>query len=146
MASLFSTVLCPVDFDPNSLAALAIACENAAESGGKLFLLHVVPISVPAIGQPIVIEPLTGAEHDAQERLERIAREKLAGKVAYETIAVTGDPALEIVRVAAELNVDVIVMATHGRAGLSHLFLGSVAERVVRDSPRPVLTVRIHPD
>jgi universal stress protein A len=145
MASLFRTVLCPVDFDANSLAALAVACENAAECGGKVFLLHVVPVPVPALGQPIAIEPMAGAEQAARQRLEQIARERLAGKVAYETVAVTGDPAVEIVRVAAELDAAVIVMATHGRAGLSHLFLGSVAERVVRDSPRPVLTVRIHP-
>lgn len=146
MASLFRTVLCPVDFDPNSLAALDIACENAAESGGKVFLLHVVPVSVPALGQPIALEPLTGAEDAARQRLEQLASQKLAGQVAYEVVAVTGDPAVEILRAAAELKVDVIVMATHGRAGLSRLFLGSVAERVVRDSQRPVLTVRIQPD
>ncbi len=145
MTKLFCNVLCPIDFDANSLAALDIARDNVAEAG-KLILLHVVPVPVPALGQPIAVDLLSGAEEDARVRLAQIARERLGDKVPYEIQAVTGDPAVEIVRVAIESKADVIVMATHGRAGLSHLFLGSVAERVVRDSPRPVLTVRIHPN
>ncbi len=144
MPKLFRSILCPTDFNPNSFAALDMARELARESGGKLFLLHVVPMTIPAVGQPIAVEPLVGAEADARVRLEELAREKLAGLVPYETLVVTGDPGPEIVRVAGESAADVIVMATHGRKGFSHLLLGSVTERVVRESPLPVLTVRAH--
>lgn len=138
---LFQRIVCPVDFDPNSFGALDTACEIARESGGKVHLLHAVPLTVPAQGQPLTLEPLSGAAHDARVRLERIVGERLA-KIDHEIIVVTGDPAAEIIRVADEVKADAIVMATHGRTGLGHLLLGSVAERVVREAPCPVLTIR----
>jgi nucleotide-binding universal stress UspA family protein len=74
--------------------------------------------------------------------LEAIAQEKLAG-VSHEVFVASGNAAPEILNLAVEQHIDLIVMGTHGRKGITHLLLGSVAERVVRESPVPVLT--IHP-
>lgn len=143
MANLFRKILCAVDFDPNSIAALEMARKVAEQIGGKLTLLHVVPVPIPVVGQPISLEPFTAAETSARMRLEKLADEHLgAAAVPYDVLVTSGDPASEIVRLISGENVDLTVMATHGRTGLSHLILGSVAERVVRESPRPVLTVR----
>jgi universal stress protein A len=100
----------------------------------------VVPMAVEAMGQPLMVEPLTGAEEDARRQLDRLARDSHAQN--YEIAVVTGDPAPSIIQAAKEHAADLIVMATHGRTGLSHFFLGSVAERVVRESSIPVMTVR----
>lgn len=143
MANLFRKILCAVDFDPNSMAALDMARKVAEQIGGRLVLFHVVPVPIPVVGQPISLEPFTAAETSAKMRLEKLADEHLgAAAVPYEVIVSSGDPASEIVRVIGDQDVDLTVLATHGRTGLSHLILGSVAERVVRESPRPVLTIR----
>lgn len=143
MADLFKRILCAIDFDPNSKLVIDMARRIAEQGGAKLTLFHVVPVPIQVVGQPIALEPFTAAETSAKMHLDRFADEHL-GKtaVAYETVVTSGDPASEIVRAARELNPDLVVMATHGRTGLSHLILGSVAERVVRESSRPVLTVR----
>jgi nucleotide-binding universal stress UspA family protein len=143
MANPFRTVLCSIDFGPNTDLALDAARQIAENAAGKLVLLYVVPLPVEWAGQPLFVEPLSGADQAARQRMETLAA-GLNLKVPYEVVAVTGDPPLEISRVAQEHHVDLIVMATHGRTGLSHFFLGSVAERVVRESPVPVLTVRAH--
>jgi nucleotide-binding universal stress UspA family protein len=141
MAHPFRTLLCPVDFGSNTDLIIDSALK-LADPKGRLILFHVVPLPVPALGQPVMLEPISGAEHDARERLTAIAAEHLDGKVSYDVEVMTGDPAVEIMVAAAEHRADSIVMATHGRTGLSRLFLGSVAERVVRESTVPVLTIR----
>ena len=88
------------------------------------------------------MEPFPQTEHDARARLQELATAHLEGRVKYEILARTGDPARIVVATVEEVGADSIVMATHGRKGVSHFFLGSVAERVVRESPRPVLTIR----
>jgi nucleotide-binding universal stress UspA family protein len=139
---LFYNVLCPVDFDANSPAAVHYAGRLALENGGRIYLLHVVPWTVATV--PIdASEVLAELKQSATERLRRLAKEKLDARVAADfVVTVATDAGAEVVRVAKELKADVIVMATHGRRGLSHLVLGSVAERVVRQAPCPVLTLR----
>jgi len=139
---LFGNILCPVDFDANSPAAFEYAGKLAQETGGKIFLCHVVPWSVAAV--PIdASEVLSELKQSATSRLRQLAKEKLDARVANEIIVtVASDPGAEVVRIAKELKADAIIMATHGRKGLSHLVLGSVAERVVRESSCPVLTMR----
>ncbi len=141
MDKLFKRILCPVSFDANSLAALDVVCGLAQEHGATVFLIHVVPEPPPG-SAPIPIEPYPQTERDARARLEQLARQRLEGKAPYEIIARSGDPAGVIIAAAAEFRADSIVMATHGRTGIGHLLLGSVAERVVREAPCPVLTVR----
>jgi len=142
LTKLFRNILCPVDFDPNSPAALEFAARIAQETGGRIYLLHVVPwtaLSVPVDASEVLAE----LKQSATVRLGRLAEEKLHKRIANEIIVtVARDPGAEVVRVANELKANVIVMATHGRKGLSHLVLGSVAARVVRESPCPVLTIR----
>jgi nucleotide-binding universal stress UspA family protein len=81
-------------------------------------------------------------ERSARIKLERIARDKLEGKVRYQLHVVSGTPDDDVVRMANEIGADLIVMAIHGRKGLSHFILGSVAERVMREADCPVLTMR----
>ena len=142
LARLYRNILCPVDFDANSPVALEFAGRVAQESGGRIFLLHVVPWAVATA--PIdASEVLAELKQSATVRLRRLAEETLDARVPVEVVVtVAGDAGAEIVRTAKEWKADIIVMATHGRKGLSHLILGSSAERVVREAPCPVLTLR----
>ena len=119
---------------------IEMARQIAEANKGTVILFHVVPMPAEAIGQPLMVEPLTLAEDDARKRLNRIAGESLTH--SYEIVVVTGEPATSIIEAAGERAADLIVMATHGRTGLSHFFLGSVAERVVREASVPVMTLR----
>lgn len=142
MSQLFRRILCPVDFDDNSIAALDLACKLAAQNKATLYVLHVAatPIAASKLA-PIPLEPYPVWEHDARVRLERIAREHLEGQVLYEVVTRSGIPGSVILDVEKELGADLVVMATHGRSGIGHLLLGSVAEKVVRESLKPVLVV-----
>ena len=134
----FKKILCPVDFDQNSLLALRLASELAQERKATLYLLHVVAMP-PG---PEVALPFGKMEAAARTRLEKLARQKVDGKASYKIDVAMGDPGIEVLQVAKRLRADLIVMATHGRKGLRRLVLGSVAERVIREAPCPVLTVR----
>jgi universal stress protein A len=134
----FNKILCPVDFDPNSTLALRLASELAQERQATLHLLHVVAMP-PG---PEVALPFGKMETAARSRLERLARQTVNGKARYEVKVLMGDPAVEVLQAAERLRAELIVMATHGRRGLRHLILGSVAEHVVREAPCPVFTVK----
>jgi universal stress protein A len=135
----FQRVLCSLDLGPNSRQLLEFA-RKLVDSDSALVLFHVIPMPIEAVGQPVFIEPLSGSEHNARESLKKLAAE--AAVPNAEIAVLTGEPAAEIIRAAADHTCDLIVIATHGRTGLTHFLLGSVAERVVRESPVPVLTVR----
>jgi universal stress protein A len=134
----FKKILCPVDFDQNSLLALRLASELAQERKATLHLLHVVPMP-PG---PEVALPFGKMEAAARSKLEKLARQKIDRKASYEVDVMMGDPGVEVLQLARRLHADLIVMATHGRKGLRRLVLGSIAERVVREAPCPVLTVK----
>jgi universal stress protein A len=136
MSTKFEKILCPVEFEQNSAAALRFAGELAAPDS-RLYLLHVIPE-----GARPGAEPLPSTLELARECLENFAREQPAGDVKPELLVRIGDPAEVIVRVAIELMLNIIVMATHGHKGFARLLLGSVAERVVREARPPVLTLR----
>jgi universal stress protein A len=137
----FSRILCPVDFDSNSLRAVRAASELAQERNAKLYLLHVVALP-PG---PEVALPFGRMEREARAKLERIARQRLRGGVHYEVQVMMGDPGIEALHAARRVRANLIVMATHGRKGFRRLILGSVAERIVREAPCPVLTIRPKP-
>ncbi len=82
------------------------------------------------------------SEGIAERELEKLAQQHLKSSASHQIIIRRGDPAMLIVAVADELNVDLIVMSTHGHIGTTRTILGSVAERVVREAKRPVLTIR----
>jgi len=135
----FHSILVPVDFDENSRSALELAKQLAAAGDATLHLMHVIAILLtPGEAASIIIT----REDEVKTALEKIAREQIGGGVRYDVQVRTGDTARAIVEAARDLRSDVIVMPTHGRRGLPRFFLGSVAERVVREAPCPVLTVR----
>ena len=131
-------ILCAVDFDVNSLAALDLACDLVRDNGGTLYVLHVVPSIAPLLVlAPLLVER---TRHFARIRLDEVTRESLS-EVDYRLLLRTGHPAEQIIAAAAELNAKMVVLATHGRPAVPQVSLGSVAERVIRRSPCPVLTI-----
>jgi universal stress protein A len=141
---LFSRILCPLDFDRDSDAALALALKLAEQNHASLILLNVAPLPIGATEMsPVPLDPYPFWEKTCRARLEKIGREVVDGKVPYETLIASGDPAAGIIATIGETGSDLVVMGTHGRTGISRVLLGSVAEKVVREAPVPVLTV--HP-
>jgi universal stress protein A len=138
-------ILAPTDFSECSKQAVTYAYEFAQAFGGKLVLLHVIeelPSYIgflPPGGPSTVIRDLQRQRHlDLAEMLPKA--EVIDVEVARRVVV--GSPPQEIVKVATVEKVDLIVIATHGRTGFSHLVIGSVAERVVRTAPCPVITIR----
>ena len=141
MIQLFRRILCPIDFSEHSFAALAVALKVAQQNDARLYLLNVAPVPAGAAGfAPAPMEPYPFLDKDRQEQLAKIGHERIPASVRYETLVISGDPAEQVLNAARGLEADLIVMGTHGRKGISRLMLGSVAERVVRESPTPVLT------
>jgi nucleotide-binding universal stress UspA family protein len=140
-------ILVPTDFSPCSQNALAYGAALAEKFGAELVVLHVVQdlaVFIPeaVLGAPPPLPPVQQFIAAARAALDRaIAGLGLSG-VAVRGEVGEGPPAEEVVRLAREQAVDLIVMGTYGHTGLAHLLLGSVAERVVRRAPCPVLTVR----
>ena len=144
MTGLFRKVLCPIDFSEHSLAALDVALKMVQQNDAALCLLNVAPIPAGAAGfQPVPMDPYPYVEKDRREQLEKLARERIPAAVRYETLVISGDPAARVLETVRGLAADLIVMGTHGHRGLTRLVLGSVAERVVRESPVPVLSVHV---
>ncbi len=124
--------------------ALELACRLAKQNSATVYLLTVIgaPSTAAAALPPVALNPNLEFEAECVRRLEAIARDKLAG-ASHEIFVASGNAAPEILNLTDKQDIDLIVMGTHGRTGLKHFLLGSVAERVVRESPVPVLT--IHP-
>ncbi len=135
-------VLFPTDFSEYSLKGLPYAVSLCREFGATLVLASVA--EMPLILPELMPEVSDGIDSDqvafATKNLEAMAQD--LPSVESEVIVRSGHPPHEIVEVAAETNVDLIVIPTHGRSGILHAFLGSVAEKVTRMAPCPVLTLR----
>jgi nucleotide-binding universal stress UspA family protein len=131
-------ILVPVDFSDCSKKALQYAVRFARQFGAELTLLHVVPRypAIPEMG-PIDVETV----QDGRTQLE-VVRLTIGDLAPCDTLLRTGTPYMEIVEAAKEQSIDLIIIATHGHKGLTHVILGSTAERVVRQAPCPVLVVR----
>ena len=139
------TILVPFDFSECSEAALRYGLELARRFDAHVHLLHVVqdPLTQPWAAEGFSIPLFEVVDKWQKEAKERLALSVPAADADRVTIAATvAWPYSEILRYALEHNVDLIVMGTHGRGGVSHLLLGSIAEKVVRRAPCPVLTVR----
>lgn len=142
------SILLPTDFSECAAHALPFAASLARTFGARLVCLHVLEPVVPAVGWTPVAEPLPVA--DISERLEESAARELP-KIAdseecvgleVEDVIAHGDAASEIVRVARERGIDLIVISSHGRTGLGRIIFGSTAEAVVRHAHCPVLVVK----
>lgn len=142
----FKKILVPVDFSAQSRAALKMAAELARRHEAALTLVHVFqPISYVLPEAYAAYSASQLAEVEAAFDSELAALKKDAesyGAPSVQTTQLRGIPALEIVAMAEAGGFDLIVMGTHGRSGIPHLLIGSVAERVLRHAPCPVLTVR----
>ncbi len=138
-------ILVPMDFSECSDAALKYARALREAFGASLHLLHVVQ---DPYTQPWAAEAFPAPLGEMLQQWQEQARTRLAGLLdekdrASATIGtVVGSPFYEIVRYAVEQEIDLIVIGTHGRGPVAHMLLGSVAEKVVRKAPCPVLTVR----
>lgn len=142
----FKRILVPVDFSTHSEAAVRLAADLARRYEGTLDLVHVFePIAYPLPDGYVLFTPLQLNELVAQleQQLTRMKAMALAaGAPQVETHVRQGACAADICDFAREGAFDLIVMGTHGRTGLNHLLLGSVAERVLRMAPCPVLTIK----
>ncbi len=146
MAKQFRKIVAPTDFSDTSRAAVEYALEMVAE-GGSVTVCHViddVPLTYGYVGvavpPPELGQKLT---EEATRELERFVPADVPAGVTVTRKVLHGSPFLGIVKLAEEEHADVIVMGTHGRTGLKHMLIGSVAEKVVRRSHCPVLVV--HP-
>lgn len=141
MAFPYRRILVPIEFDQTGPAVLDAATRIATETGGTLFLLHVVPMVVAPTGLPNYVDIYKEQEQVAHKSLEALVEHRHP-QVRYEMMTRIGDPAREIVVVERQIAADLIVLATHGRKGFKHMLLGSVAEHVLREATCPVLTVQ----
>lgn len=137
---MFKRILCPVDFDSNSLDALRVACDLAMREQASIQVLYVMQPHDPTVSSAASIGQRS--EEHAWRELRQIADKEL-GVVDHEIMLRSGDPAKEIMKAAEEVEAELVVMATHGHTGFRHVVLGSVTEKVVRESSCPVLTIRM---
>lgn len=139
-------ILVPIDFSNYSKNALKYAVNFAKKFDAKIYLVYVVePVIYPSdfsMGQ--VTFPVTEVDLNdrAKEELDTLAKTEIGDDNKVETVVKTGKPFVEINETASELDIDLIIIATHGHTGMEHLLFGSTAEKVVRKAPCPVLTLR----
>ena len=139
-------ILCPIDFSACSLHALNYATDLSVKENASLYLMHVVETHVNDMGD--MLKQIDLLMDDTQidnlkMRLINLIPEKVRTNVLLESIVVKGIPFVEIIKTAKDKQVDLIVMGIHGRTGLEHILLGSVAERVIQRAPCPVLSIRL---
>jgi nucleotide-binding universal stress UspA family protein len=142
------TILLPTDFSGCANYAVNYAAAIARAARAKVICINVIEPMVPAVGYTGMTDPMPIAdiseqmEDSAERELPQIADcEELRG-LEVEEVITHGDAAAEIVRVAAEREVDLIVISSHGRTGLGRMIFGSTAEAVVRHAQCPVLVVK----
>lgn len=139
-------ILYATDFSESSVPACDYALTLAKLAGAELHVLHVIGEFADRRKSMIQPEAMTLLEREVEiqavKEMKDFCEEKFDGEVPYTTEVVMGIPFQEIIKKAGELPADLIVVGTHGRTGLEHVIVGSTAERLVRRSPVPVLTVR----
>lgn len=139
-------ILLPTDFSKLSATATMYACELATKFAAELHLLHTLEILPDATPDFVMGLALPRYIHESKAAAEKSLAAVLdpqwsKGKTVISAV-VEGSPQVEIIRYARQQNIDLIVLSTHGRTGLTHVLMGSVAESVVRTAPCPVLTMR----
>jgi nucleotide-binding universal stress UspA family protein len=134
------SILHPTDFSERSQAAFQMACSLARDYGVPMTLMHAVPSPTVMYGEGMIPPLPEGYVQEQREKLYSIQAPDPTIRMKYNLAE--GDPATEILRVAREMDCDLIVLGTHGRTGLNRLLMGSVAELVMRKAPCPVLTMK----
>jgi len=137
----------PVDFSDTARKALQYAVPFGTAFDAEVMLLHVIqPYSVPVeLGflPPEWVDSQQSFVTAAREELDKLCAREIGPRARCQAQVREGLPWQEIIAVAQEIRADLIILATHGRTGLSHVLLGSVAERVIRHAPCPVLVCGI---
>jgi nucleotide-binding universal stress UspA family protein len=141
------TILVPTDFDDCSAPTVHFAAEMAEKFNARIVLLNVVQdveLAMPDAVMPTPVAPpiLNDLIAEAKKGLAKVEQVENLSRFSPQLEVRVGSPAVEIVEAAKALKVDLICIGTHGRGGLAHFILGSVAEKVIRNSPCPVLTLR----
>lgn len=142
---MFKKILCPVDFSQFTQDVVNYALDLAKKYGAELHIMHVVPNMTYFTPYESFLTPenLVAIEKNIQDEVERNFTKLLKeDKVPTKRVIKTGVPFVEIIDYARSESVDLIVMGTHGHTGLEHILIGNVAEKVVRKSPCPVMTIR----
>ncbi|ERH07943.1 MAG: universal stress protein UspA related nucleotide-binding protein [Halonotius sp. J07HN4] len=142
---MYDAILVPTDGSEPASTAVEHAIDLAANASGTLHALSVVDSSAYASLDVSSQSALDSLETNAEEATESIAETAADAGVDTVTEVSVGSPHTQITDYADAVDADLIVMGTHGRTGLDRVLLGSVTERVVRDAPCPVLTVRATP-
>jgi len=157
-------IVVPIDYSVYSAPALQWGMSLAQKYGAQLLVLHVIPKAVEEVypegassispmasyydgmapgSRPFIVQPIiVDLQEQALNQLERFASEHLSEVLPVQVKVAVGKPAAEILRVVRTEGADLVVMGTHGRTGLRHLLLGSVAEAITRHAPCPVFTLR----
>jgi nucleotide-binding universal stress UspA family protein len=143
---MFRSILVAVDASEAAQEALKYACDLAKAGNGKITLVNVVDVSkllaVAGYETPYPVDAIEVTREDSQRTLDEAQKVCAQAGVDVTLTSCEGDAVDEILKTAKESNVDLIVLGTHGRHGLARLFIGSVAEGVLRRSAVPVLVVR----
>lgn len=149
METVIQKILVPCDFSDANIKVLTWACDLAKRYGATLTLFHVyqpptyvVPPDSAMLASPEVLADQVTEMMDSLDDLKKTAESQGIEQVV--TKLSQGLPDTEILQECKEGTYQLVIMGTHGRTGLKHVFLGSVAEKVVRKAPCPVLTIRIH--
>lgn len=141
----FKKILCPIDYSDCSAHALRYAVKMALKDSALLYLMYVEDEGVFDYGG-LRFDTEHNPDSEAVARMEQKLRnsvpEEFRDFSRIETLVAMGVPGEEIVKTALDKNVDLIVMGTHGRTGIMHMVIGSVAENVIRDAPCPVLCIK----
>ncbi|HQR05218.1 MAG TPA: universal stress protein [Gemmatales bacterium] len=137
-------ILHPTDFSPNAEQALKLACQIAESANATIVVLHAYMIEALSTGDLPVIPHEMVSEEDVRRKLRQILESKSGLKI--EDMFIEGTPVETIVSKAQSCHADLIVMGTYGRTGFKRLFLGSVADHVLRRAPCPVLIVPLSPE
>lgn len=139
-------IMFPTDFSDNSNYAFDYALDLAKKFGARLYILHVIHELIDTTGFYVPNISLDQLQNDlvkgAEEMMDRFIKEKMGDFKDYETMNIIGLPHIEVMNVAKDKGIDMIVMGTHGRTGIDRVLFGSTAEKVVKKAPCPVLTVR----
>jgi universal stress protein A len=142
-------ILVPTDFDICSTSTVRYAVELADKFGAELVLLNVIQdlaLAMPdaVMPTPVPAPVITQLIEAAKTGLNNLVTTENLGRLNPKLEVRVGSPAGEIVAAANDLKADLVCIGTHGRGGIAHFLLGSVAEKVVRQAPCPVLTIRPH--
>ena len=139
----FKTLMVATDFSPLSEKAIDYAVMTAKQFGAKILLTHVLdPITVTTTDALMFSDNSEALRKIAEEMMKNLVEILKEKGVTVEPVLIKGSAASEIISKASQSRVDLIVMGTHGRKGIEHLLLGSVAESVIRSAACPVMVVR----